>query len=84
MKRATITLPDDLEAEVDRFLKEQEPEPSLTALVQVALRRYLDDVEWSRRRFSPPGQPLSITPASKGSGIADVSEQHDLVLAEQP
>ena len=64
MKRATITLPDDLEAEVERFLAEQEPEPSLTALVQAALRRYLDDAEWTRRGFSPPSEPLAITPSS--------------------
>ena len=82
MKRATITLPDDLEAEVERFLAEQDPEPSFTALVQAALRRYLDEAEWTRRRFTPPSETLSITPTT-GSGTQDTSEEHDRVLAEE-
>jgi metal-responsive CopG/Arc/MetJ family transcriptional regulator len=81
MRRATITIPDDLEAEVERFLAEQEPEPSLTALVQTALRRYLDEAGWTRRKFAPPTGPLSITSAA-GSGERDTSEEHDRVLAE--
>jgi metal-responsive CopG/Arc/MetJ family transcriptional regulator len=81
MKRATITIPDDLEAEVERFLAEQEPEPSFTALVQTALRRYLEEAEWTRRGFAPPSQALSITTAP-GSGRRDTSEEHDRVLAE--
>ena len=83
MKRATITLPDELEAEVERFLAVQEPAPSFTSLVQTALRRYLDEAEWSRRRFSPAAEELSVTPAAKGSGHAASSERHDSVLAER-
>jgi hypothetical protein len=82
MRRATITLPDDLEVRVERFLEQQDPEPSLTALVQTALRRYLDEVEWARRAYVPPSEPLRITPAEEGSGHAETSVEHDRVLAE--
>ena len=41
MRRATITLPDDLEAELDSFLEAHEAPPALTTVVQAALRRYL-------------------------------------------
>ena len=84
MKRCTITIPDDLEARVNDFLAQQEPEPSLTSLVQAALRRYLDELEWSKRGFTPPAEPLAITPARAGSGHTGTSEQHDRVLAERP
>lgn len=83
MKRATITLPDDLEAEVERLLSRQEPKPSLTSLVQTALRRYLEEAEWSERRFSLPAEPLAVTPAAAGSGQEDSSERHDRALAER-
>lgn len=83
MRRATITLPDDLEAEIERFLSEQDPQPSLTSLVQTAVRRYLDEAEWSKRRFRPPAEPLAITPASEGSEREQTSTEHDRVLAEQ-
>jgi hypothetical protein len=37
MKRATMTLPDDLAKAVDRYLASQEAPPSLTTMVQAAL-----------------------------------------------
>lgn len=43
MRRATITLPDDLEAEVEEYLADQEAPPSLTSLIQAALRRFLGE-----------------------------------------
>lgn len=43
MRRATITLPDELEIEVETYLAEQEAPPSLNALVQAALRRFLGE-----------------------------------------
>lgn len=43
MKRATITLTDELEAELEAYRGGQEVPPSLTSLVQVALRSFLDD-----------------------------------------
>lgn len=41
MRRATITLPDDLEQKVERFRRSQPARPSLTSVVQAALEDYL-------------------------------------------
>ena len=41
MKRATITIPDELEAELDAFLAGGEPRPSITGVIQSALRAIL-------------------------------------------
>ncbi len=41
MRRATITLTDDLEAEVEAHLSRLATPPSLNVLLQVALRQYL-------------------------------------------
>jgi len=41
MKRATITLPDDIEQVLAAYLDEQEVPLALTAVVQTALRDYL-------------------------------------------
>ena len=71
MKRATITLPDELEQALETYLDDQEVPLALTAVVQTALRDYL-----SERGYLPPAQPLRITPAKGGSGQRDTSEQH--------
>ena len=78
MKRATITLPDELEQAVDRYCQAQEATPSLTAVVQVALRQYL-----AIRGYLPPAQPLVITPAKHGSGQQNISVDHDRYLANE-
>jgi hypothetical protein len=75
MKRATMTLPDDLAVAVDDYLQAQEAPPSLTTVVQAALREYLRE-----RGFLQARRPLKIRPAKKGSGRSDVSENHDLYL----
>jgi hypothetical protein len=72
MKRATITLADDVEASLDAYIRRQETPPVLTGVVQAALREFL-----ARRGFSAPAKPLRITPARKGSGKRDVSLRHD-------
>jgi hypothetical protein len=74
MKRATMTLPDDLAEAVDTYLYAQDARPSLTALVQSALREYLHE-----RGFLKPHRPWSIKPLGN-SGRSDVSENHDLYL----
>lgn len=84
MRRATITLPDDLEAELDSYLETQDAAPSLTGLVVVALRRYLEDKRLETRQYQPPAGPLRITPAERGSGAADTSLDHDRYLADDP
>lgn len=78
MKRATITIADDVEAALDAFSQRQETPPVLNSVVQAALREYL-----ARRGFSPPAHPLRITPARKGSGKRDVSVRHDRYFAEK-
>jgi hypothetical protein len=74
MKRATMTLPEDLAKAVDEYIATQEVPPALTAVVQTALREYLRE-----RGFLRPYRPLKITPKGN-SGRSDVSENHDLYL----
>jgi Arc/MetJ-type ribon-helix-helix transcriptional regulator len=76
MKRATVTIPDDLEEAVERYVKAQDVRPSLTAVIQAVLRQYLSD-----RGYIRAAGPLRITPARKGSGKRDVSRAHDRYLA---
>ena len=74
MKRATMTLPDDLAKAVDDYVKAQEAPPALTAVMQAALREYLRERGYLRQY-----RPLKITPKGN-SGRRDVSENHDLYL----
>lgn len=79
MKRATITIPDELQAELERYVQRQEAPPELTSVVQTALREFLErqkDIE--TREF----RPFRITPAACGSGRSDISVNHDRYLAE--
>ncbi len=78
MKRATITITDDVEAALDAYVKRQDVTPALTSVVQAALREYL-----ARRGFTPPAKPFHITPAKKGSGKSDVSLRHDEYLVRK-
>lgn len=72
-----MTFPDDLAEAVDQYVKAQEVPPTLTAVVQVALEKYLRE-----RGFLRPYRPLKITPAPVGSGLSDVSVNHDHYFAE--
>ena len=74
MKRATMTFPDDLAKAMDDYLQSQEAPPSLTTVMQAALREYLRE-----RGFLREFRPLKITPKGK-SGRSDVSRNHDLYL----
>jgi hypothetical protein len=76
VKRATITLSDDLEEAVERYVEAHDARPALTAVIQAALRQYLTD-----RGYLRSSGPLRITPARKGSGRRDVSKAHDRYLA---
>jgi hypothetical protein len=49
-------LPDDLEAEVEDYLADQEAPPSLAALVQAALRRFLRESRRYRGEDTPYGE----------------------------
>jgi hypothetical protein len=77
MKRATMTLPDDLAAAVEQYVRAQENPPALTTVVQSALREYLQERGFLRRY-----RPFKITPAPRGSGRSDVSVNHDRYFAE--
>ena len=55
MKRATMSLPDDLAEAVDNYLRAQEVPPTLTAVVQTTLREYLRE-----RGFLQVRRPLKI------------------------
>ena len=74
MKRATMTFPDDLAKAIDDYLQSQEAPPSLTTVMQAALREYLRE-----RGFLREFRPLKITPKGN-SGRSDVSQNHDLYL----
>jgi hypothetical protein len=79
MKRATITLPDELEEAVEAYRRSQELPLPLTALTQTALREFLE-----KRGFLPPpsGRSFGINPSENGSGKLDISSEHDRYLAE--
>jgi hypothetical protein len=74
MKRATMTLPDDLAEAVDDYVRTQEAPPALTAVMQAALREFL-----RKRGFLRTYRPLTIKPKGN-SGRSDVSQNHDLYL----
>jgi metal-responsive CopG/Arc/MetJ family transcriptional regulator len=76
MKRATVSIPDDLAKAMDRYVSTQEARPPFTAVVQAALRQYLTERGYLRAR-----KPLRINPATRGSGRRDVSLAHDRYLA---
>jgi hypothetical protein len=71
-----MTFPDDLAQAVENYQQAQEAPPTLTTVVQAALRQYLGE-----RGFLRPRHTLDITPAKKGSGRHDVSQEHDRYLA---
>jgi hypothetical protein len=76
MRRATITIGDELEAQLDSWMRRQDAAPPLTAVVQLALKEFL-----ALRGFAMPARKLHITPSRKGSGSHDVSVAHDRYLA---
>jgi hypothetical protein len=76
MRRATITISDEIDADLVAYIRQQEVSPALTAIMQAALQEFL-----ARRGFTPGARKLRITPAKKGSGVKDVSVDHDRYLA---
>ena len=79
MKRASITIPDEVVRALDAYLADQDPVPPLTAVVQSALREFLSERGYLPARRSVK---LEITPARRGSGEQDVSLDHDRFLAD--
>lgn len=82
MKRATFTIPDDLEARLNRYFEDQNPAPSLTSLMQTALRRFLDEQQLATREYRTAKGKPRITPISDENGPRDVGVHHDRYLAE--
>lgn len=78
MKRATITLPDDLEQALERFVQAQAAPVQLTAVAQTAVRAYLGERGYLKR-----SSPLRIRVAEHGSGQNDISISHDQYLASK-
>lgn len=78
MRRATVTIPDDLAKAVESYVQAQEARPPLTAVVQAALRQYLTE-----RGYLRAAGPLRITPLRRGSGLRNVSQAHDRYLADR-
>jgi hypothetical protein len=76
MRRATVTIDDELEPQLDAYIRQQEIAPALTAVVHAALKEFL-----ARRGFAPGQRRLRITPSRKGSGVRDISLAHDRYLA---
>jgi hypothetical protein len=75
MKRATMSFPDELAVALEEYRSSQENPPSLTKIVQSAVREYLRE-----RGFLRPRRALKLT-ALGSSGRRDVSKNHDLYLA---
>jgi metal-responsive CopG/Arc/MetJ family transcriptional regulator len=71
MKRATITVPDDLADALDQFRDAQETPPTLTTLMQTALREFLQE-----RGFLRSHRRLKLGPVGQ-SRRSDVSRNHD-------
>jgi hypothetical protein len=77
MKQGALSLPDDLVADLDRFGRSQEPPRDPGEIVQTAVRDYL-----AAHGYQRPTRALTITPAERGSGVTDLSLQHDRYFAE--
>ena len=74
----TIAPSPELADRLQRYREQQDDPPSLDALVEEAVRSYLDARIVRRARG-----PLRITPAERGSGRSDISINHDRYLAER-
>lgn len=83
MKRVTVTVPDDLERELEDYLKTRSAPPSLTAVVQVALREFLNAQRFHEREFRRGTGLLRLPQHDQGSGRSDLSENHDRYLADE-
>lgn len=64
MKRFTVTLEDELEKALEEYLSPQKPAPSLTALVQDALREYLLQAKLRQVQY----RPQTLAASRRGPG----------------
>lgn len=85
MKRITVTLPDDLEQELNIYLASKDAPPNLTTLTQAALRDYLQIKKLSERAHRSAQKPFTVSPLAEkdSNGELDVSLHHDAYLADR-
>ena len=81
MRRATVTIPDELEEQLDAWLDTQPARPSLAKVMQAALRMYLAEKRLEAVEYRPPAGPFDFTVDEVGSGHSDVSIEHDAHFA---
>ena len=82
MRRATVTLTDELEALLDAHLGRLDAPPSLNALVQAALRSYLGDSSPSRRQVSVVGEaPFQYDAGSRPRAL-ELDPESELLLRQ--
>ena len=62
MRRVTVTIPDDLEGDLERFLQAQALRPSVAALLRAALRQYISGANTSP---NPPILPRILANREK-------------------
>lgn len=81
MSQATITIPDELRREFEDYARRQEEPPELSAVVQQALRDFLQRQEEREEREY---RPFRVTPIEEKDdmGESDVSINHDKYFAE--
>lgn len=84
MKAATIAIPDDLDAKLDKVARERKV--SQAEVIQIALRKYLTDIQETpttvdEDEFRP--LRISVIPEKDDHGESDVSINHDYYLAEE-
>jgi len=78
VKRVTVTISEDLADAVDRYARSHGARPAWTNIIQKAMREYL-----AERGCLQSRRALRIRPASRGSGLRDVSEAHDRHVASR-
>ncbi len=82
-KRFTVTVPADLEAELDLYLQGQNPEPTLTKVAESALRFFLHNQKWIERGFKPASKPFQITSVDSAETESNISINHDEYLTKK-
>jgi hypothetical protein len=84
MKRVTVTVPDDLEDKLAAFMASRGTPPSVTTVMQTALREFLQNHQLRERGFRPARKPLVMTALDENDpkGEVDVSLEHDRYFAE--
>lgn len=74
MRRATITIPDELERAIELWRRDLEVPPSLAAVVQTALRGYLVDRGYLTDADTDFDNELILSSANKPGPLEDAPE----------